>query len=140
MPIAIDTNIFIYHLEAHPTFGPAAKRLFQEIESGKLKAVASMITYAEILTLPARAQNETLVKKYRELLSTFPNLSWIPVNLEIGYKAARLRGKHPKLKLMDAFILATASGSQVETLITEDTRLMISGLSYQVRNLEKFCG
>lgn len=138
MLIAIDTNIFIYHLESHTTFGPAAKRLFQSLESGQLKAVASIITYTEVLTLPARAQNESLVKKYRELLSNFPNLTLVPVNPEIGFEAARLRGKYPKLKLMDTFILATALNQEVEVLVTEDTRLMIPGLSYKVQNLEKF--
>lgn len=138
MQIAIDTNIFIYHLESHPTFGPPAKRLLQAVESGRYKAVVSMVTYAELLTLPNRAQNESLAKKYQELLCHFPNLTLVPVDLAVGHEAARLRGKHPKLKLMDAFILATALCRQAETLVTEDGRLMIPELPLKIQSLEKF--
>lgn len=138
MRIAIDTNIFIYHLEQHPLFGPPAKRLLQAVESGGFKAVVSAVTYAELLTLPSRARNESLVKSYQDLLAHFPNLAIVPVDLEIAHEAARLRGKYTQLKLMDAFILATAMGSRSEVLITEDTRLMIAELPVRISRLENF--
>lgn len=121
--IAIDTNIFIYTLEMHPRFGPAAVRLLEGVERGEFEAIISVITLAEILTLPARKNDRSRMDKYRSLLLHFPHLRCLPVSAEIAEKAATFRGKDPGLKLMDAFILATAAIGEAKVLVTEDSFL-----------------
>ncbi len=39
--IALDTMVFIYHFEAHPLFSPVTTKIFEQIETGKTKAVTS---------------------------------------------------------------------------------------------------
>lgn len=136
--IVLDTNIFIYHLTAHPVFGPNAKRLMMMVESGEVEALSSMITYSEILTLPAKEKNHNLVKRYRELFLHYPHLEFVPVDVEIAHQAAVIRGENPKLKLMDAFILATASNRQVKALVTEDKHLKIPRSAIPVLTLKEF--
>jgi predicted nucleic acid-binding protein len=43
----VDTNIFIYALTAHPTFGQTAKRILERIEKGE-EAVTSTLVLCEI--------------------------------------------------------------------------------------------
>lgn len=136
--ILLDTNIFIYHFLSHPDYGSDAKRLFLMIESGELLAKASFVTYAEILTLPATKKDEELIKKYRQLLLEFPNLEFCPINAPIAHRASLMRGEFPVLKLMDAFILATAFEEKAEMLITEDKKLFISSLPFAVKSLNGF--
>lgn len=133
--VAIDTNIFIYHLESHKKFGPLAQRLFAMVEEGDIRAVASMITFSEILTLPAGMDDDPLFKKYDLLLQNFPNLDFIPVDFAIASLGAKIRSQRKNLKLMDAFILATAQTSGADVLITEDARLGIPKFPVVVQTL-----
>lgn len=121
--IAIDTNVFIYHLISQREFGAPAKRLFVMLEEGEIKAVASVITYAEIITLPAQHDKQDLVTVYQQTLTHYPNLRFIAVDIELSHQAALLRGHHPSLKMMDAVIVATACKLECQSLITEDERL-----------------
>ena len=136
--ILLDSNIFIYHLTSHPTFGQKAKMLLTSIEKGEHQAIASFITYAEILTLPAKEKKEDLIRKYSELLLHFPHLRFCPVTENIAHRAAMLRGQHTSLKLMDTIILATAIEENAETLVTEDKILRIKNLPLQVLSLNEF--
>ena len=53
------------------------------------------------------------------LLSTYPNLDWIPPGLEIADLAARIRALHG-LKTPDALQAATAIEAQATALVTND--------------------
>lgn len=136
--IALDTNIFIYHLISHFSFGPDAKKLFTLIENGEVQAISSVITYTEILTLPARVKEDNLIKEYQRLFLNFPNLSFVPVNIELAHEAALLLGNYPSLKMADALILATALVKKAKALITEDKRLQISGFPLPILNLKSY--
>lgn len=136
--IVIDTNIFIYHLTAHPQFGPAAKELLLAVEAGRVEAVASLITYAEILTLPARARDMDLVERYRELLLHYPHLKFLPVDEACTHEAALLRAHSPALKMMDAMILATVRVAAAKVLVTEDKRLKVRNLPFAVAGLKEY--
>lgn len=136
--ILIDTNIFIYHLTAHPQFGPTAKELMLAVEAGRVKAAASLITYAEILTLPARARDMDLVERYRELLLHYPHLKFLPVDEACAHQAALLRAQVPALKMMDAMILATAKIAATKVLVTEDKRLRLKNLPFAVSGLKEY--
>jgi predicted nucleic acid-binding protein len=99
--IAIDTNVFIYALEANPRFA----------------ALADQMT--ELLVQPYRAGDEQRVNEFYGLLSTYPNLGWIAPDLEIADMAARIRAIHG-LRTPDSLQAATAVRSQVTGLVTND--------------------
>ena len=64
-------------------------------------------------------EDEKVSDIYR-LLLTYPNLEWIPPDLEIANEAALLRAKY-KLETPDALQAATATRSGATLLVTNDS-------------------
>ena len=121
-PIAIDTMIFIYHFEAHPTYSPITTRIFEQIETGRLRAVTSYITLLEILVKPFKENDRRAVSDYTDLLTTFPNLEFVPVGKGIAEMAASIRARY-SVKTPDAIQIATAIVSGSSIYITNDETL-----------------
>jgi predicted nucleic acid-binding protein len=118
-PIALDTSIFIYHLEANPKYLPYTDHIFSWLERPESRAITSTITMTELLVLPFREDDEQRADDFYGLLSTYPNLDWIPPTLEIAELAARIRAHH-RLQTPDAIQAATAAYSQASGLISND--------------------
>lgn len=117
--IALDTSVFIYHLEADTLYAPLTERLFSWLERSGGNAVTSTITMTELLVQPYRNADERRVNQFYGLLSTYPNLEWIAPNLEIAELAARIRAEH-RLRTPDALQAATAAAAQATGLVTND--------------------
>ena len=117
--IAIDTNVFIYVLEANPRYAALADRVFSWLERAGHRGVTSTITMMELLVQPYRAGNEQRVNEFFGLLATYPNLDWIAPDLEIADMAARIRAMHG-LRTPDALQAATAVRSHVTGFVTND--------------------
>jgi len=105
--IALDTSVFIYYLEANPSYVELAGEVFAWLERSPNTAVTSTLTMTELLVHPYRAANEPLVNQYYGLLSLFPNLEWVAPDLAIADTAARIRAHH-RLRTPDALQAATA--------------------------------
>ena len=82
--IAIDTNIFIYALEANPRYAAFADHVFSWLEQAGHRGVTSTITMTELMVQPYRAGDEQRVNELYGLLATYPNLDWIAPDLEIA--------------------------------------------------------
>jgi predicted nucleic acid-binding protein len=117
--VALDTSIFIYHLEANPKYLACTDLIFSWIERAESKAITSTITMTELLVLPYREGNEQRASDFYALLTTYPNLDWIAPNLEIADLAARIRALN-RLQTPDALQAATAALSRATGLITND--------------------
>jgi len=117
--IALDTSIFIYHLEPNPKYLPYTDSVFSWLEQSQSDAITSTITMTELLVLPYRKGDEQRANDFYGLLSTYPNLDWIAPNLEIAEGAARIRALH-RLRTPDALQAATAQYSLATGLITND--------------------
>ena len=117
--IALDTSIFIYHLQPNPKYLAYTDLIFSWLERPDSGAITSTITMTELLVLPYREGDEQLANDFYGLLSTYPNLEWIAPNLEIAELAARIRALH-RLRTPDALQAATAIDSQATGLITND--------------------
>jgi predicted nucleic acid-binding protein len=74
----------------------------------------------ELLVLPYREGDEQRANDFYGLLSTYPNLDWIALNLEIADTAARIRALH-RLRTPDALQAATAVHALATGLITNDS-------------------
>jgi predicted nucleic acid-binding protein len=74
----------------------------------------------ELLVLPYREGDEQRANDFYGLLSTYPNLDWIALNLEIADTAARIRALH-RLRTPDALQAATAVHALATGLITKDS-------------------
>ena len=73
----------------------------------------------EVLVPPYRTLDQKLVDNFYSLLSTYPNLEWISVDLEIADIAARARAHH-NLRTPDALHAATAIREHATASITND--------------------
>jgi len=120
--VTIDTAPVIYYLEDHPVYAERFAPVFDAIAAGRIQAVISSVTLAEVLSGPLTSGQEILAAQYREVLCRSGGWQMHPVDEEIAVTAARVRVRH-KLRLPDAIQIATAIVTRSYALITHDRRL-----------------
>ena len=120
--IGADTMVFIYYLEDHPAYAPLLQPLFEAWEEGRNSGVTSVITLLEILVKPKREGQEEAARDYLELLTTYPYLTIVEVDLGVAERAADLRAKYG-IRTPDALQLAAALQAEAGGFITNDGRL-----------------
>ncbi len=116
--VLVDTKPIIYVLEGN-ALAKKFEPIFNEIDSGRLQAIVTPITLAEVMTGPLRTGNEALAERYRNVLTHAAGWTLREIDGEISVLAARLRVQH-KLKLPDAFQLAVALHDNCHALVTHD--------------------
>jgi predicted nucleic acid-binding protein len=117
--IGLDTSIFIYHLEDHPRYSPLTEIIFSALENGKNKGVTSYLTLMEILVKPKTEGLLQVARDYECYLTTFPNLTFYEMGLDIARKASDLRSAD-RIKAPDAIQLATAILCGATAFLTND--------------------
>jgi len=117
--IGLDTSIFIYHLEDHPRYSPLTEIIFNGLEKGINKGVTSYLTLMEILVKPKTGGLLQVARDYEYFLTTFPNLTFYEMGLEIALKASDLRAIE-QIKAPDAIQLATAILYKATAFLTND--------------------
>ncbi len=117
--IGLDTNVFIYQLEANPKYQASTHHVFKWLAEGKGRAVTSTITLTELLVPSYRAKDVEKVNELYALLSTFPNLTWVPADTVVCDVAAKVRGEHG-LRTPDAIQAATALATGATGFIAND--------------------
>ncbi len=90
------------------------------MEEGRIEAATSTLTLLELLVQPYRLKKEEVVLKFYSLFTTYPHLSWIPLNLEISDLAAKLRAVH-NLKTPDAIQIASAVSGGATVFVCNDS-------------------
>lgn len=115
----LDTNIFIYFFEGKESSGLKAKKIFELLSENKARAVTSIITQVELLSLKSSAEN---TQHLLELFLETPNLVVENLGSEIAVEAAKIRQKYG-FRTPDAIQLATAMYSKADKFITNDKRL-----------------
>lgn len=121
--IFIDTAPIIYHIEAHPQFGPLVKLVAEKVKTGDLVAFTSVITLTEVLPKPIQMGREDLAEKFIKFLEGKSNIILIEISADIAKIAGYLRGKYHKLKSLDAIQLATSIKLKVDAFLTNDLTL-----------------
>jgi predicted nucleic acid-binding protein len=114
--ILLDSAPIIYFLEDHPRFAPRFLPLFEQHSKGRVRFAVTTITIAEVLTGPLGVGDESLVRRYRNILE-----SWqvVALDAEIAESAARMRASF-RLKLADAVQVASALAVNADALVTHD--------------------
>ena len=118
----LDSNIFIYSLEKSHQWAEVAEDLLGAVEEGHIRAVASELVLAEVLTKPFADRNATHIAQYKRLLSSEGGLTMANISREILVLAAQLRGEN-NLKLFDSIHVATARSTGCDYFLTQDERL-----------------
>jgi predicted nucleic acid-binding protein len=116
--VLIDTNPIIYLLEGNP-LGEPFRSIFEAVDRGRIAAMVTPITIAEVVTGPLKAGKEALAERYRRTLTQNPGWSLRAIDADIAVLAARLRLRHA-LKLPDAMQLAAALEAGCHALVTHD--------------------
>lgn len=120
--IAVDSNIFIYAVESNERYAGFADAVFEWIEKPAhvtKVAVTSTITLTELLVKPYRSPDDLMLRAYHALLTRYPGLTWIPVDLAIADLAAQFRARHG-LRTPDAIQAATALHAGATGLVSND--------------------
>lgn len=117
--IALDSSIFIYHLEDHPRYAPLTEIIFNALEKGTTKGITSYLTLIEIMTKPKAEGFPQVARDYEYYLTTFPNLTFYEMGLDIARKASDLRATE-RIKGPDAIQLATAVLYEATAFLTND--------------------
>lgn len=120
--VYLDTSVYIYFFEDNKIFADRVDALFERIIKLKLPILASVLIKAELLVKPLQKKNVSLVDKYSNLTSYFPNLNLVDVNSMVAVRAAELRAEFG-IGMADAIHLASAILSGAKTFVTADKKL-----------------
>ena len=120
--LGLDTMCFIYFFEDNPQYIPFVKPLFELIEDGEVRGIASTISMMEVLVTPKRENNDVLVDQYEFIFETYPNLEIYDCNRGIAKSASDLRARY-ELRAPDSIQVATALEGKADAFITNDDYL-----------------
>jgi predicted nucleic acid-binding protein len=116
--VLIDTNPIIYWFEGSDLAAPF-ESVFLDVQAGRIDALMTPITVAEVVMGPLRAGKEALAERYRQAITSSHGFSVRDTSSDIAMLAARLRLRHA-LKLPDAIQLATAIDAGCFAMISRD--------------------
>lgn len=119
--LVLDTMIFSYHLYNHPRYTPLTAAVLEAIESGEVAGLTTVITLAELLTVPARADDRRAMQEYELYLTHFPNLRIVSLDTVLAREAARVRAA-TRLRMPDAIQIAAARFFGADAIVTNDKR------------------
>jgi hypothetical protein len=114
----VDTNIFLYAIQAHPRFGKASKDILERIDKGE-KAVTSLINLAEICWWLERHGKIDEMENELRLVAAILNLELVSLALEDFLLASRLV-KEYKIDFNDCLALATMKRFGIKKIYSND--------------------
>jgi len=120
--IALDTSVFIYHIEENKRYLPLTKIILESLlPDGRIEAVCSSLVISELLVRPLKEKRFDLLLSYKALVVGFPNLKTIPLDNTIAEQTAYFRATY-NLRTPDAVHIATAYSNKAEVIIGNDRR------------------
>lgn len=119
MVVGLDSNIFIYHFQRHPEFGPVAKKVIKAIAKKQDQGVTSIISLLELLSLD---DDDVLINSLKMSYLGLSNIKTLNVDQEISLEAARIRRTY-RFRTSDSIQLATALIYKADKFITNDQKL-----------------
>ena len=114
----IDSNIFIYAAQSHPSFGKKCKQIIEDIENEKITAITSSLNISEIGEVISRYVGKTEAVKAVELVSALP-MSIEPVTKENTIDAISIYCKY-NINYADAIMVSVIQEKFINAIITND--------------------
>ena len=116
--ILIDTSILVAYLDGEQNITAAATLLIDDwLHRGRNRGFVSTISAMELLVGPLKARRSTA--DYLDFLQRFPNLTCVPVNLNVAQASASVRANH-SVRTPDALIIGTAIAIGADVIATND--------------------
>jgi len=116
--IYIDISVAIYTMEGSPDYYSLLQPLWSKFYAGEIQIISSELILMEVLVVPLRNGNNSLVVDYEELLLS-SQIRLIPISQSLLKQAANLRAT-TNLKTPDAIHAATALSVNCSQFITND--------------------
>jgi len=116
--IYIDTSVAIYTIEGNPDYYSLLQPLWSKFYAGEIQIISSELILMEVLVVPLRNGNNSLVADYEELLLS-SQMQLIPISQFLLKQAANLRAT-TNLKTPDAIHAVTALSLSCNQFITND--------------------
>lgn len=121
--VALDTSPLIYFIESHARFAPVVRFLLvDELASGRLRCVTTVVTLAEVLVQPLAMGRKDLALRYQAFLEGSAGLDLLPIDGECARLAAEIRAE-TGFRLPDALQFAGALRAGAYCFVTNDLRL-----------------
>ncbi len=117
--IYLDTNIFIYLVEGHPTYAQPLLELFTLLEQSAVEAVTSELSIAEVLVKPIRDHKPLLVDIYKKLLAPESKIRTLPIDRATLFQTADNRARYGG-RAFDCIHVATAMVARCTCFMTND--------------------
>lgn len=115
----VDSNVFLYALQAHPRYGTTAKNILERIDTEEA-AVTSLINIGEVCWWLESHQKGDVVKEKIELIDALLHLQIEPLSLEDFLKAAALK-KTYNIDFNDRLSLAIMERKQIKEIYSNDS-------------------
>ncbi len=128
----LDTNVFIYFVEAHPAFSDVLCELFAAIEDEEVSVVTSELTLAEAMVKPLSCGQPENASVYVDMLSPGSKINISPVDRRTLQRSAEVRAR-TGVRAFDAIHVATAMLENCHFLLSEDSRLAVPSPMRHVR-------
>ena len=116
--IYIDTSVAIYTMEGNPDYYSLLQPLWSKFYAAEIQIISSELILMEVLVVPLRNGNNSLVADYEELLLS-SQVQLISISQSILRQSANLRATS-NLKTPDAIHATTALSVNSNQFITND--------------------
>ncbi len=116
--VYVDTAVLIYTLEVNTDYFDLLKPLWIMFQAQEIELISSELILMEVLVLPLRNKDESLISDYEQLLLN-SSMQLVPIEQAILRQAANLRANN-SLKTPDAIHAATAISTNCDLFITND--------------------
>lgn len=121
--VGLDSMMFLYHFADDPTYAPLTEVAFSLMEQGKLKAVTTSVSVAEVFVRAEEKKDQITIAGYERFFHTLPNLDILSIDWNIARLAAKIRGDYRSIRLPDALQLAGPIVKQYPIFLTNDEKL-----------------
>jgi len=115
----VDTNIFLYVIQAHPEFGERSKEILKSVDHGEERAITSMINLAEVCWWLESHKRSGEINDQIRLISSILNLEIVPLSLDDFLSAAELI-KEYSIDFNDCLCLAVMERMKIDTIYSND--------------------
>jgi len=114
----VDTNIFLYVIQAHPEFGEKSKEILERIDMGE-EAITSLLNIAEVCWWMEKHGKKDRIEDKLRLINSILNLKIISPTIDDFLLAARYVRDY-SIDFNDCVSLAVMKRFDVNTIYSND--------------------
>lgn len=114
----VDTNIFLYVIQAHPKHGETSREILKRIDRGQ-PGVTSLINLGEICWWLEKHKKGDLIKEKVELINSILNLEIVPLTREDFIRAGEFIKKY-RIDFNDCLCLSVMERLKINEIYSND--------------------